>query len=128
MAEIDIQRPDGSSGARIFEVISSPMALVSLFRGRIALAAGVFTGDITEFPGLAEGAVVGHVRYAVPVESSGKRCEDHYLTLRFTKLGAGAGITVEVLAHLLRMPPGNNPARVQPISTFTVGAGLDQRV
>jgi hypothetical protein len=123
---------DRARPTRLFEVISSPMALVSLFHGRFGLAKGVFSSDITMFP-LDSGespegptTLVGEARdevgYAPPVRSTGRRCEDHYMTLEFTKLGGDAGIKVDVLAHLLRKPPGNTSAQLQPISTFVLGA------
>jgi hypothetical protein len=132
VARIEIARRDRARPTRLFEVISSPMALVSLFHGRFGLAKGVFSSDITMFPldtgESPEGptTLVGEARdevsYAAPVQSTGKRCEDHYMTLEFTKLGGDAGIKVDVLVHLLRKPPGNTSAQVQPISTFVLGA------
>jgi hypothetical protein len=118
VARIEMQRPDRARPTRLYEVISSPMALVSLFHGRFGLARGVFSADITTFP---FGPGNDEVTYAPPVRSSGKRCEDHYMTLEFTNLGADAGIKVDVRAHLLRIPRGNAPAQVQPISTFVLG-------
>jgi hypothetical protein len=141
VARIQIARRDRARPTRLFEVISSPMALVSLFHGRFGLAKGVFAADITMFPSGPDGGtradgtggpttLVGDGRddviYAPPVQSTGKRCEDHYMTLEFTKLGGDAGIKVEVRAHLLRIPRGSVPARVQPVSTFVLGGPGDR--
>jgi hypothetical protein len=113
VATIEIARRDRERPTRLFEVISSPMALVSLFHGKLGLAKGEFTADILTFPYQAAqedpdtpSTLVGEdrddVSYARQVESTGRRCEDHYMTLDFLKLGGDAGIQVDVRAHLLR--------------------------
>lgn len=136
VARIEIARRDRARPTRLFEVISSPMALVSLFHGRFGLAKGVFSADITTFPSGDGGSgaepdgtggpttLVGEdrdeVTYAPPVRSSGKRCEDHYMTLDFTRLGGDGGIQVDVRAHLLRIPRANTAAEVQEMTTFVL--------
>jgi len=130
-ARIEIARRDRERPTRLFEVISSPMALVSLFHGKLGLAKGEFVADIMTFPyqpgdeATGPSTLVGEdrddVTYAPPVESSGRRCQDHYMTLDFVKLGTDAGIRVDVRAHLLRTPPGSTAAKVQPMGTFVLG-------
>lgn len=151
VARIEIARRDRPRPTRLFEVIASPMALVSLFHGRFGLARGVYSADIMTFPFSADSdrgrdrggdhevagtgaapdgtggptTLVGEehddVTYGSPVQASGKRCEDHYMTLGFTKLAGGAGISVDVRAHLLRVPRSNTAAKVQDMGTFVLG-------
>ena len=86
VAEVEIERP-GRGGARVYEVISSPMALVSLFRGRVALAAGRFEDEITEFP-------VAPARVAVPDRAARRRWSGGCVTsFRWTRPGGAARTT-----------------------------------
>ena len=137
VAEITRAWVDDRRPTRVFEVVSSPMALLAHAPGSFSIA----EQDIPErlrsfpFPGAEQQYFVpgevdigAHVRYRRVVRNVKKAkdptCEDHYMTLEFVKIPDGGGIRVTVIAHLLKIPTSlDQPATEDWTDEFVLDEG-----